>query len=537
MKKNLSCFIFSTAFFLAESTLFGSSVNYKYYTESVIKTSKELSALAEQQKINPDFLKNWSREILRRGLSSEDSLTTKAALLGVSLSLETTLSYEVALQALKGEYEEQLFALKVLTQIQPDRTDESFRLLMTSNHPLVRLETLYIMAELKNTDVALQADSLIHKLPEEASPLFIPIFLKIGDRHSLRLVKKYFSKSPPLLKQKLAALLVEEPMEEFSPLFKTLLSSQDLALKEMALLYFSKIPDHSVLGLLKKCTSCPDAAVRALAYFSLLEIDEKSGFEGLKKEAFSGNGFAISLMGRNEIFEETIKTLQKNGDLGVRANASWALLQLGLKEGADFFSPHDFFYQQKYTPIYSPSHLYFFLGVDQKKSVSSPEWEHFYTLFFSNLSKMPQKAWIAWLNRYHRQIPFVFLISSFGELAKSHSEEALNFLSDFSRLPEEDVRSLWASLYLYRVKKEKEHRNKIYSWVENCTLPLFAPPNEEISKSGQERAQSEFHLEAIKTLLMEKDAAIISLLLKKMAHSSHPIDHYPLAGLLLRALI
>jgi HEAT repeat protein len=263
--------------------------------------------------------------LLDHGYRSSDPDTKIMTTFGAGISLNERSLYILEAGLDSGIPELQLISLNFLSRFQNDTADEAMLRAMVAAHPLIKLETAFILAKKKAPRAYSYAESLMYRF-EELTPLFPQFFALIGSNESIRMLKKLMTNSNEDVRIASILAAAETKRDDLLPKIRTLATHGEKAQQEACAYALGILKDESSIKRLDILAKSSIPHVHLAAWNALYHLGKKNYKTQIEQAAKDGDVFAITLLGDIEGSEDLLAEINKHSNLQMRVNAAIALL-------------------------------------------------------------------------------------------------------------------------------------------------------------------------------------------------------------------
>ncbi|KAF3362043.1 Uncharacterized protein PHSC3_001354 [Chlamydiales bacterium STE3] len=285
-----------------------------------------LSFYHDKERHDFELLQKLSLTLLDRGLKSNTPEEQLLTIYGAGVSSNEKAFYLLE-EALNSPYLQiQAVALNFLAKTQSDYADALINRLITSPHPLIRLEAAYQLALKKHPWATPQIEALMHKMGSEIASVFPKLFATCGDAAATKVLRKLLSHPKSEVRCETILSLAEFLRDDLLVPIRRLALHNDIAQQEACAAAFGAMKDEEALPLLRRLATNHSSSVKIAAIQALNEMQETSYNAELLEMAKRGDVFAIYALKDIPNSEDVLHHLTKSTNLQIRLNASLALL-------------------------------------------------------------------------------------------------------------------------------------------------------------------------------------------------------------------
>ncbi len=265
--------------------------------------------------------------VLAEGSRSPDPEVQLLTLFGAAVSLN-----EEALRILEEGVrsplpEIQVVSINALARLQDDRESSAFSRALRSPSLVVRLETLYHMAERKVPETVDHLEALLCKIPPELLPIFPQFFAMVASPAAIRKLRQFLMHPSEAVRLAAIISVARHGCDELLPTIRSLAMQHSPSQQEACCHALGVLEDAYSLPRLEKLAGSSSPFVRLAALQALHHLgwdNARIEIEAMAKEC---NLYAIASLGSIEGSEDLLAGLTTHKNQNVRINAALALLE------------------------------------------------------------------------------------------------------------------------------------------------------------------------------------------------------------------
>lgn len=500
-----------------------------------------------------ELLREISFLLLDQGARSNDPETQLMAIFGAGISLS-----EKALHILEAGVEHQLpqiqlVSLNFLSKYHNDLADELLKRGMIAQHPLIRLETVFLMAEKKLPTALAHAESLMYKFEKEVWPIFTEIYAMIGSNAAVKLMRKMLASTDSKIRLAMVHNAAEYGRDDLLPQIRTLAAQHDLALQEACAYALGELGDHSSIPRLKELAVSKSANVKLASLIALYKLGIKETANEIQAMASAGDLFAIAALGQIPNSEVTLLPQLLSKNIQIKINAAIALLEL--EDSRCIMGLEDLLVRDHRDLIFGKTSS---IGRSLQAIKAIPSGTenlqdnpllyelslHLKEAIVEKAKDLPEKQFLdiadALLSLQENElVPILVEL-----LEEKRSDKAIRILKKYQQMLGAPLIRNYCNLALYRLKEEGPHAEILQEWVgkkQNESLIKFRPfVPAELRKRSEGSYQltpeetSRLLIETFETFVRMKDTKGIDVLIEAIQNGNSK-NRYALAGLLIHA--
>jgi HEAT repeat protein len=488
-----------------------------------------------------DRYRQQAWRILEEGSRKNEKEVQLLTLFGAQLSQDEG-AMTFFMKGLKSEFPEvQLASIRCLAALHHDRADEAILDGLKSNELLIRLETLYLMAQRGLPGVADQVEGLMAKIPPVFHSIFPPLFALSGDPSSLKRLRLLLSDPDDKVRASAVLSVEKAEIEELLPHIRRLCKGVSPLVQEAAVHCLGSFGDSNSLPTIKRLINSSYREVRLTALQAMILFDGEEALPLIEKEALSVDTFAISLLGKIPGGERSLKLFLRSKDPVVVLNAGMALLERGDREGLKIITPLLFSKKGALAPNTTPLKT-----VTSWKIVpqDSAEWIAIRPEVIRRIFTLAQEDALLFAKEVLENGDRDLLPALMEELYNLGTPEVIALLEKYQQKVGAPYVRGQTALTLFRLG-QKNRRQEVITFLKNHHEVELIKIKEISKEPGQEVAlrfelspeeASSLYIKMLEALLAEGKEDGISLLVEAM-DKGHPNNKYALAGLLIRATL
>jgi HEAT repeat protein len=273
------------------------------------------------------LLQKLAATIIEEQWHSSEFDSKLLALFGAGISLSEE-GKKVLQEALISSYPElQLVALHFLAAFADDDAEYAILKSVNSEFLPIRLEACAILAERQNPRATAQIDMLYQRFPKELHFVFPLLYMLSRDAAALRAMRRLTGHPIPLVRLETIHLLAENNRDDFLPILRSKIHQPDIAEKEACSWALGNLHDSTSLTALQKLMQSPNPNVATAAAIASYRLGDAKAKELLSSYAMQEDLFAIHALGEIGEGHGLLKKLVLHQESQVRLNAAIALLQ------------------------------------------------------------------------------------------------------------------------------------------------------------------------------------------------------------------
>lgn len=518
--------------------------------EHVQALKKYQEIVRESQEHDFDLLHRIGLGILDYGYRQTDPEIQLLTLFGAGFSLHEEAFYIIEGGIKNKQPAIQLVAVSSLSQLNQEKADSALQKAMGSPHALVRYEAAKHLCRKKNEKAVDLTESLMHKLPPSAHPVFPDLYASVGDHKSIQILKKMINDPSEKIRQSVIISAAKFGRDDLLPQIRRQAGHYSFRNQEVCAFAIGEFRDEQSHDLLNKLCLSQYKNVRIAANLALEKLGDKNGGKRLAEEALRGNLLAIATLGECKNQTNALKELLKNQDLQIQINAGISLLKQNQPLTVSEITPllirdhRELAFIKTSSPgksieywkvIPSSSQL---LNEDSdsfKEHIQFKEW------VINRMKEISLKDFykIASLIFNQRQNDLIPLLVE--HLVILETDESINLLKDFRQTLGAPFIRNYCHLGLYLLNEKGEHSKQLENWIlAECKSDLIQFKDYNPWEIGKEtyllapKEKSQLLIAILEAFVMNQDPAGIDCLIEILV-SGHPKNKYAIAGILVRA--
>ncbi len=505
-----------------------------------------------QDQANYDLIQEMGMILMENGFHKGSQEEAILSLFGASIAM-----HEGAISLLQEALhhpspEIQMLALHLLSRYPSDDTEKRLQPALHSNHVLIRLEALLVLAKEKNPAVIPLIETLMNKLPPPLHFIFPQLFAMIGTPTATQSLRKMLVHSHEKVRTAAILSAAQFGHDDLVSDILRLSRSPNPAQQEACSMALSHLHQVNAAPFLEDLTLSSASSVRLAAHFALYMLGHTRSRDYLFFEAKGKNPFAIYLLGEVNGSEEILVALLNDVDPSVRINASLALLKRrdprclpSLKEIV-VIDPNEILLIPQTTEGGSLrwwKHVSYALGDPDKEALVMQKMIHLQEEILERAIDFSEEDFLMLVrfvfeNKKHDLVPCAIHL-----LERLATPGAIALLKEHQQHFGSPLIRNYCNLALFRLREEGPYGDLLKKWVEteyHTDLISFHPLTPlSLREVGDPytltpEETSGLLIEAFETFAREQDKKGIALLLEAIRFGN-PMNKYALAGLLMRA--
>jgi HEAT repeat protein len=492
-----------------------------------------------------EIIEEMALILLKKGARSKKKEKKQLTMFAAGLAASTK-SVDILEKGLfSEEMPIQLTALHFISALQDNKSNSLLIKAMSSNFLETRFEAAYQMALKKHPHALGCTTALMNHLPPFFKPFFPQFFGIIGTSEAISMLKNFLYDANPNVRLQAILSILQNKRDDLLNDLKKKLNHSSSAEKEAILYSLGNFSDSSSIEKIKKYANSNIENIKLAALLALNDLGDKALNEEIFKLSKSGNLFAISSLAKIEKSTPLLLTLLQKGDLQIKINAALALLRKKDSRSLKFLKKF-FFEDFLVLPKYSLGKvLTCFELIKANKNT-----KNFNSLFAYKMNILREILEL-------EENDFLFLAKEIFDLNKNElipticnlllnlrSEKAIELLKiQTQKIGAPFIRD-YTNLTLYKITGDDSYMEYLKNWLKkNNTQKAVNLKEFEKDKIRFEKTQFELSPFETSHLMIEIFSAFaekhsiegVMLLLDAMK-KTHPLNKYPLAGLLLKAI-
>jgi HEAT repeat protein len=447
----------------------------------------------------------------------------------------------------------QLIAMELLMRYHHDQAGESLEKLMGSDLLQIRFEALQHLARMKHGRASSHAEALMTKVPEQAFPLFAPIFAEIGDARSTRILRKMLIHTEPTVRAAAILSAAKAQRDDLIPQIRSKLIQHSIV-QEASVAALGILHDKESIPYLEKLAKSQTDNLRLTALRSLYALGKKDVRLLIESEAKTQNPFAIFLLRDMPGSEDTLFELMDKGSLIVRINACIALLQL--QDRRSLSAIKDLLIHDSRDLLFEKisSHgkgLHAVKPIPNAKQNCMEDPSTYETSLklrekvLEMALKLPEKDYLNIIEMIFESNQNDLVPAAIYSLESLGSNSAQDLLKKYSQKAGAPLIRNYCNLALFKLKVQGPYEKILKDWVTRQQEEDFIRLRPYIPWEARDQAMhyeltphetSRLLLESFEVFAKMQDDKGIDVLIEAMIHGN-PKNRYALAGLLLRAVM
>ncbi len=499
-----------------------------------------------------DLLRRMGLLILDKGAFDPDPQVVAMTLLGATIARSHT-TLDILTRGISSPWPYiQLLALQLASGLQDDGVNTLLHQAMTSDFLPIRLEAARYLAERRSPRAFGQIESLMHRLPSLFRPYFPSLFAQLGTMEALEELKRLGD--DPNRDTRIEAILqiAYAKRDDLLPWLRKKASHIHVGEKEAVLFALGELQDRTCQKKLIHETLASTPSVRLAALLALYKCGYPSALQEIHTMAEQGNLFAIASLQDLPGSEDCLANLMHSSSLGVRVNATLALLQrrdprtveglveILIRDERDLgFQPMFSLGRSQQAVKVIPS-FSLIAGKDASEAYTLGLWKE--TILREALY-LPEPLFLDLAKtvlEHHEPCLIREIVESLIQL---QSPEAVTLLEQSAKAPLDPLLRAYANLALFRLYPDRNYRHEVQSWMmsEAKEPPALLPSiptwgsvmaKEVASLSNEER--SKLWSDSLMAIAQHKDVDNLSFLFQVTKQTTSPA-RYALVGLLVRS--
>lgn len=488
--------------------------------------------------------------LLDYGFRQQDPEIQLLTLFGAMVSAHED-AYYILEESLKSRYPQiQLVALGGLSKIQQDRADKAILRALGASHLLVRYEAVKQLCQKKHSQAVDQAESLMYKSPHAILPLYPPLFARLGNAKSMRILRKLMNDPSESVRISVILSVAKYERDDFLPQIRRQAMHSHFAQQEACAYTLGTLKDEQSLTKLNQLTSSQYPNVALAANWALYHLGQESAAQAIENAALLEDLFAIAALGTLSGHSPVLLKLAQHPHLQVRINAILALLEQNDPAALDKIE--EVLIRGKldlaFVPLKSPGKAFtawkVVSGASQLLKEDLEAYQEHLELKESILSKVKTLSSPAFLKlaaqifaaQQNDLVPAVVDL-----LEEMNTREAIECLKNHQQKLGAPLIRNYCNLSLYRLGETGPYGDLLRQWVRNQSqtdlIRFRAFDPWEIHQNTHQftpEESSRLLVESFEAFANNQDMQGIELLIEVIA-DGHPKNKYALAGILLRA--
>ena len=494
--------------------------------------------------------------LLDQGARSSDPQMQLTSIFGSSIAGIATAIDILEEGIASPQPQTQIAAIQALGHLQDDRCEELLTKAMSSDYFFTRMEAAQQLSIRKARTAVGQIESLMYKVPPQMRFFFPQFFALIGTTDAITLLKHMMDDQFHMTRIEAILSAARFGRDDLLPMIRCRATHLNVAEQEACATALGYLKDSKSIPLLKNLSQSPSLNVQLAARRSLYRLGDDASKERIFELAKEGNLFAIGLLAEIPGSEKVLIPLTRNGDLQVRFNAVFALLQL--KDSAVLEPLIEFLVRDSRDLGFQPHHsvgnsLMAWKVIPSARQHQQDAPNDLLTLSVSVREHMLKECLeltpaeflkVANLLFDTQQIDLIPTLISLME--NLQTPETIQLLTTKAQTTGAPLTRAYCNLALLRLTKEETYKTAIMNWIQskkNTEMIRFRPMlpwNVRISdKTNAFELTPEEHsgllIECYQTIAMEHDDQSIDIILEGL-QNGHAKNRSVLAGLLIQAI-
>lgn len=497
-----------------------------------------------------DLLHRIGIGLLDYGFRQQDPEIELLTLFGANVAAHED-AYYILEESLKNRLPPiQLLALASLSQIQQDRADQAILRILGNAHLQVRFAAVNYLCQKKHPQAADQAESLMFKSPKALLPLFPPLFARLGDAKSIRILRKLINDPSEDVRRAVILSVAKAGRDDFLPQIRQQALHYHYAQQETCAYALGTLKDDHSIDKLKKLAASQYTSVALTANWALYQLGQESSIEAIEKRASQEDVFAIAALGSLNGRSSVLLNMVQHPNLQVRINAILALLDQrcpGIQKHAEEIiirDRRDLGFVSLDSPGGSLHAWKVVTGASEMLKKDMDAYKEHLELKESVLTRIREMSATDFIQlaakifaaQQNDLIPITVEL-----LEEMNSQESLNCLKIHQQKLGAPLIRNYCNLALYRLGEPGPYGNQLCQWVKNQSqtdliqFRAFDPwePNQN-NYTLTPVETSRLLVEAFESFAVHQDKLGVELLIEVIANG-HQKNKYALAGILLRA--
>ncbi|MCH9612556.1 MAG: hypothetical protein S4CHLAM102_10470 [Chlamydiia bacterium] len=501
-----------------------------------------------------DLLQEIAIRLLEEGVQSVDHEKQLLALYGIGVS-KAPSSFELLESAIHSSHPYvQAVGLQLASSMFDDRVDDVIKIGLHSKYLMIRLETLYHLAQRKAKSTLGNIDSLLSRLPPEMHVFFPDLLATYGTPESINAIKKMFNSD--VIEVRIAAILssMKFQIDELLPSIRASITHPSPEEQETCAAAVGFLRDLGSVESLKKLSQSPIFEVRMAALRSLYALGYPEYENALLQNISEANLFSIGILADLPKGDEILRRYVRSTDLHVRINSALALL--AKKDPACFAAISEILFIQErqagLVPYHTVGHTFMawktfpFGGAkaEMRESIEAMT-NHVQQQVLAQCIDLPENLFLQLAGRILETKGSPLIPTTIRLLEHLHSDKAIALLKTKTQEMGCPLIRAYCNLCLYRMNVEGPYRENFLKWIassKDADLIRFQPMLDRKSKPDGEATPyqlspeqtSALLIESFETLAQKHEEQSITHLLKTMRDGNEK-NRYALAGLLIKA--
>lgn len=504
---------------VSESQKYAFRIGYLVHNN---KIEEAVDALFTAKNEDPYFfhsgiLSQFGLQLLEKGLASQDPQDVLSSLIGIKIARDDRALHFIEERGSFDNPELELLRLTILAGI--DRQDADLLLLsaLRSNYLFVRMQAAYLLAEKKHPAAYEHIEALMHKLGDEYTYLFPRLFALDATYHSTQMLRKLLFDANETARIEAIMACRDFMRDDFLSDIRRLASDPSPRQQEACAAALAAFKDEQAIEVLSKVAELKNPSFLA-AHTALHSLGVTTSEAYIIQEAREGNLFAIRALGGIPAGRDLLYTLQQEGDIAVRVNATLALLELqdsacllGLK--TLFIDSHS---DLAFHPIYSAAGAHSACRV----TCCSQELIKKRPILLEESLRLRQQALIDVMNLGAEE--FLLVASAIFEqnqkdlipccirlLEAMRSDAAIKLLKEYEQKPGAPYVRAWCQLALYRLDEPGPWADRLRTFLEKYDADevFHARPQLALTRQAEGGAH-ELHLDESSELVIQTYLAL-----------------------------
>lgn len=504
----------------------------------------------EKEAHDYDLLHRLGIGLLDYGFRQSDPEIQLLTLFGANVAAHEDVYY-ILEESLKSRLPPiQLVALATLSQIQQDRADQALLRSLGTYNLQTRFEAVHYLCKKKHPQAADQAESLMFKSPKALRPLFPPLFARLGDAKSIRILKKLINDPSEDVRKAVILCVAKAGRDDFLPQIRQQALHYQFAQQEACAYALGILKDDYSIDKLKKLASSQYPSVALAANWSLYQLGQDESVEAIEKLAFQNDLFAMAALGSLNGRATALIELAQHSNLQVKVNAILALFEqshAGIQKQAEEIilrDKRDLGFIQLKSPGGCFQAWKVVTGASELLNEDLEIYKDHLELKESILMKTRELNAVDFIDlatkifnsQQNELIPMTIEL-----LEEMNTEESIRCLKIHQQKLGAPLIRNYCNLALYRLGESGPYGDQLRQWVRNQSqsdLIQFRDFNpSELNQSSYTLTPietSRLLIESFEAFAAHQDKLGIELLIEVIA-TGHQKNKYALAGILLRA--
>ena len=426
---------------------------------------------------NYNLLRKIALSIVEDAISNKSDEDTFLGLLALEISNEDGFCHYFKEFTKSKLFPIQAKTLSILKNIETEEAISLIQSYLSSDFIILRLEALSILVQKQTKSSIGEVEALMNLVSKNYHPMFVDFYAMCGDKYAISTIKKMLCQPHINLHVAVVNAIKKYKIEELIPNVRDLLTHTNPNIQEISCSAIGSLQDFHSIQNLEILANSKHPLTALAAHEALYKMGKKTSSESIKKLAKNKNLFAISILDSIENSIDLLKELYHNNNKDVQMNAAISLLKeknsyclplikklLNLDINNHYIatinSPGNAFTSYTIVPSYK-------LNNPQQSISAKGQSLEFQRNILQECINLTTDEFISIIDEIFTQKNNMLIPLAVTLLENLNNIESKKCLVRGSEMLGAPFTRIYSHLSLWKLTKNKYHRNYIEKWIKN----------------------------------------------------------------------